>query len=83
MSQLEPVVRKLMASHLDIDEDRLVSTARLGEDLCIDSLAATEMTLVFEDELDIAIPDELREDVRTFGDVVALVRSRYQERYPG
>ena len=37
--------------------------------------------VVFEDELDIAIPDELREDVRTYGDVIELVRARYEARY--
>ena len=80
MSELEPRLRKLVADHLDIDPVRLTDDARLGEDLCIDSLAATEMTLVIEDEFDVSIPDELREDVLTYGDVVTMLRERLAAR---
>lgn len=73
MNDLEPKVRELVSAHLDIDPDRLTSEARLGEDLCIDSLAAIELALVLEDAFDIALPDEEREEIRTYGDVVSLV----------
>ena len=81
MNELEPRLRKLVADHLDIDPSRLRPEALLGEDLCLDSLAATEMTLVIEDEFDVSIPDELREDVRTYGDVVTLLGQQYAARH--
>ena len=81
MTELEPRLRKLVADHLDIDPGRLTDDALLGEDLCIDSLAATEMTLVIEDEFDVSIPDELREDVLTYGDVVTMLRERLAARH--
>lgn len=73
MNDLEARVRDLVSAHLDIDPERLCPEARLGADLCIDSLAAIELALVLEDAFDIALPDEEREEVRTYGDVVDLV----------
>jgi acyl carrier protein len=80
VSELEAQLRQLVADHLDIDPARLVPDALLGEDLCLDSLAATEMTLIIEDEFDVSIPDELREEVTTYGDVVTLLRQRLAAR---
>ncbi|MDQ2826056.1 MAG: acyl carrier protein [Actinomycetota bacterium] len=80
MTDLEPRVRAVVAAHLDIEPGRLLPTARLGEDLCIDSLDAVDLTMVLEDEFDIALPDEIVEKVRTYGDVVDLVRERVDAR---
>jgi acyl carrier protein len=78
--ETEPRVRSVVALHLDVDPARLQPGARLGEDLCVDSLAAIEMVMVLEDEFDIALPEEVLGCVRTFGDVVSLVRERVQSR---
>jgi len=80
MSDLEPRVRAVVAAHLDVDPGRLLPTTRLGEDLCIDSLDAVDLTMVLEDEFDIALPDEVVDQVRTYGDVVELVRQRVDAR---
>jgi acyl carrier protein len=76
----EPRVRTVVAIHLDVDPDRLRPEARLGEDLCVDSLAAVELAMVLEDEFDIALPEEVLGCVRTFGDVVTLVQERVKIR---
>jgi acyl carrier protein len=73
MSEMEPRVRSIVAVHLDVDPDRLKPEARLGEDLCVDSLAAIELAMVLEDEFDIALPEEVLGCVLTYGDVVDLV----------
>ena len=75
-AQLEPRVRSIVAIHLDVDPVRLQPGARLGEDLCVDSLAAIELAMVLEDEFDIALPEEVLRCVRTYGDVVSLVQER-------
>jgi len=80
MSEIEPRVRSVVAIHLDVESDRLRPDARLGEDLCVDSLAATELAMVLEDEFDIALPEEALGCVRTFGDVVTLVQERVEIR---
>ena len=71
--EMEPRVRSIVAVHLDVESDRLRPDARLGEDLCVDSLAATELAMVLEDEFDIALPEEVLGCVRTYGDMVNLV----------
>ncbi len=66
----------LVSAHLDVEPARLVPEVRLGEDLCVDSLAAIELAMVIEDEFDISLPEEVVADVRTYGDVLALVTAR-------
>jgi len=78
--EMEPRVRSIVAVHLDVDPNRLKPEARLGEDLCVDSLAAIELAMVLEDEFDIALPEEVLGCVRTYGDVVTLVGERVAER---
>lgn len=80
MSELEPRLRDVVATHLDVDPARLSPTVRLGEDLCVDSLDAIELTMVLEDEFDIALPDEVVADVRTYGDVVDMVSRQVEVR---
>ena len=75
-------LRSLVAAHLDVDPRRLVPDVRLGPDLCVDSLAAIELTMVIEDEFDISLPEEVVADVRTYGDVLALVMERAGEHAP-
>jgi len=69
-------LRWLVSAHLDVDPSRLEPQVRLGEDLCVDSLAAIELTMVIEDEFDISLPESEVADVRTYGDVLALVSAR-------
>ena len=66
----------LVSAHLDVDPSVLQPQVRLGEDLCVDSLAAIELTMVIEDEFDISLPESEVADVRTYGDVLALVSAR-------
>ncbi len=80
MSDVEPRLRTLVATHLDVDPGRLLPTARLAEDLCVDSLDAVELTMVLEDEFDITLPDELVADMSTYGDVVEVVSRQVRVR---
>ena len=77
---MEPRVRTVVALHLDVDPDRLQPGARLGEDLCVDSLAAIDLAMVLEDEFDIALPEEVLGCVRSFGDVVSVVQAQVASR---
>lgn len=80
--EMEPRVRSIVAVHLDVDPKRLKPEVRLGEDLCVDSLAAIELAMVLEDEFDIALPEEVLGCVRTYGDMVHLVGEKVAGR-PG
>ena len=80
MNDLEPRVRGIVAAQLDVDPARLLPGARLGEDLCVDSLSAIELTMVLEDEFDIALPEDEVAEVRTYGDVVTVVTTHVSRR---
>ena len=80
MTDIDARLRQVVASHLDVDPARLRPGARLGEDLCLDSLAAIELTMVIEDEFDISLPDEVTAAMRTYDDVVVRVTERVLER---
>jgi acyl carrier protein len=80
VNDLEPRVRGIVAAQLDVDPARLLPAARLGEDLCVDSLSAIELTMVLEDEFDIALPEDEVAEVRTYGDVVTVVSDHVTRR---
>ncbi|MGI8752258.1 MAG: acyl carrier protein [Acidimicrobiales bacterium] len=80
MSDVEGRLRRVIAAHLDVEPDRLLPDSHLGDNLGIDSLDAVELTMVLEDEFDIDLPDEVVADVRTYGQVVAMVGHRVELR---
>jgi acyl carrier protein len=59
-----------------IDTTAIVPEARITEDLDLDSLDVAELTLGLEERFSIEIPDEEAEDLRTVGDVVALIEKK-------
>lgn len=69
-------LQALVAAHLDVDPVRLHPDVRLGEDLCVDSLAAIELAMAVEDEFDLSLADSDIVDVRTYGDVLTLVTAK-------
>ncbi len=73
---IDEEVGEILVSHLDVDRDQLLASARLDEDLGLDSLALTEALLVLEDDLAISIPDSVQARLRTFGDLVDVVASQ-------
>jgi len=77
---VEPHVRRLVAEHLGVGIDDLLSGVSLRDDLAADSLDLVELTLALEDEFAIVVPERLVDDVRTFADLVRatglLVRAR-------
>ncbi len=73
---IEPRVRVVVIAHLAVSDDRVAPSARLAEDLGVDSLAAIELALALEDEFDIALPDESLTDLHTYADVVQAVGER-------
>ena len=54
---------------LEVSELQLTPDARFVEDLFADSLDLVELTMAFEEEFGIDIPDEVAEKMHTVGDV--------------
>ncbi len=75
-TEVEERLKRIISVHLDVDTGRLAPGTRLGEDLCVDSLTAVEILMVLEDEFDIALPEDEVGDLRTYGDLIAVVADR-------
>jgi acyl carrier protein len=72
---VEPRIRRLVAEQLGIGPDELSPIVSLTDDLAADSLDLVELGLAIEQELDIVLPDHLMTEVRTYGDLLAVIEA--------
>ena len=63
-------VKKVVAEQLDVNPDEVTPQASFVDDLGADSLDMVELTMAFEEEFDIEIPDEEAEKIATVQDAV-------------
>ena len=73
MEEIFERIRSLLASQLDIEEDRITMDSSFVEDFEADSLDVVDMVMSLEDEFGIEVPDEAVENFHTGGDVVRYV----------
>ncbi|MCF2558017.1 MAG: acyl carrier protein [Bacteroidales bacterium] len=73
MEEIFERIRSLLASQLDIEEDRITMDSSFVEDFEADSLDVVDMVMSLEDEFGIEVPDEAVENFHTVGDVVRYV----------
>jgi acyl carrier protein len=69
-------VRKIIVMHLAAEETRITEDAKFIGDLGADSLDVFEVTMSFEEEFDIQIPDRAVEHLVTVGDAIAFIRAK-------
>ncbi len=70
------LVRADAADHLGLSADQLGPSARLVEDLGVDSLAGIELSMKLEEKYGINITDDELAEVSTFGDLEQLVLAK-------
>lgn len=77
-SSVSERLRAVVASHLKVRPDVLRPDTQLGEDLCMDSLAAAELLVVIEDDMHVELLAEVLEDRDrvTYGDLEKIVQER-------
>lgn len=75
MSNVEAVVRSLVANKLGVDQAQVTREATFVEDLGADSLDSVELVLALEEEFEIDIPDEAATKIQTLGDILAYLES--------
>ena len=63
-------VRDIIVANLSCDTESVTMEASLTEDLELDSLDAVDLNAALEEELGVAMPDEVLKDVQTVGDIV-------------
>lgn len=69
-------VREILVESLNIEGSEVVPTARLNEDLGIDSLSSIELALEIESEFYIKIEDEELMKLQTVQDVIDIINSK-------
>ena len=79
---VEPHVRRLVAEHLGVGVEELVSDVSLRDDLAADSLDLVELAIALEGEFAIVVPERILDEVRTYSDLVRttslLIRARWE-----
>ena len=75
MSDVEAKVKKIVASHLGAEEDKITLESSFVDDLGADSLDQVELVMAFEEEFDIEIPDEAAEKIVRVSDAVNFVKA--------
>ncbi len=73
MSDIQKRVAKIVAEHLDVDEDKVTQKASFTDDLGADSLDQVELVMAFEEEFGIEIPDDAAEKIATVEDAVKFI----------
>lgn len=66
-------VKAIIVDQLDVDENDVVESANIQDDLGADSLDIVDLVMSFEEEFDIEIPDEEVEKIKTVGDIVKFI----------
>ena len=68
----------ILAKTLKIDKE-ITPESRITEDLGADSLETVELVMALEEELNIEIPDEDAEKMKTIDDVIIYLSNRLKE----
>lgn len=69
-------VKEMLASQLNIDEEKITPESRIIEDLGADSLDVVELLMSLEDQLQVSITDEEAGQLKTVADIVKVVDSK-------
>ena len=70
------LVRKHLATELEVDPAKITEGTRFREDLDADSLDLYELVMELEDEYGIRVSEEEAAEIQTVGDAVEFVVSR-------
>ena len=70
------LVRKHLATELEVDPAKIAEGTRFREDLDADSLDLYELVMELEDEYGIRVSEEEAAEIQTVGDAVEFVVAR-------
>ena len=69
-------IKEIIASKIQVDEDKITPETSLMKDLEADSLDAVEIIMGIEEEFNIEIPDSEAEGFQNVGDIANFVESK-------
>ena len=68
-------VKKIVADHLGVEEEKVVDEASFIDDLGADSLDTVELVMAFEEEFNIEIPDDIAEKITTIKEAIEHIEN--------
>ena len=68
-------IKKIVADHLGIEEEKVTEEASFIDDLGADSLDTVELVMAFEEEFECEIPDDAAEKIQTVKDAIDFIAS--------
>tara|TARA_B100000700_G_C15017675_1_gene844133 strand:- start:1294 stop:1533 length:240 start_codon:yes stop_codon:yes gene_type:complete len=69
-------VKKIVADHLGIEEQKVTNESSFIDDLGADSLDTVELVMAFEEEFGSEISDSEAEKILTVGDAIKFIESK-------
>ena len=79
-SHIFNTLREAAVEILGVEADAVVETASFKDDLDADSLDLVELVMALEERLDISVPEEDLENVKTVGDAIDVVGEKVAAR---
>jgi len=74
--EISEEVKKIVADHLGVDEEKVADEASFIDDLGADSLDTVELVMAFEEEFGSEISDSEAEKILTVGDAIKFIQSK-------
>jgi len=74
-TNVEAKVKGIIAEQLGVAEDEIKITSSFIEDLGADSLDIVELVMAMEEEIEVEIPDEEAENIKTVQDAVTYINT--------
>jgi acyl carrier protein len=79
MSDVSTKVKKIVADHLGVEEEKVTNEASFIDDLGADSLDTVELVMAFEEEFSAEISDSDAEKILTVGDAIKFIESKSKD----
>ena len=76
MSEINSKVKKIVADHLGVEEEKVTDEASFIDDLGADSLDTVELVMAFEEEFGAEISDSQAEKILTVGDAIKFIEGK-------
>ena len=74
--ELAEKVKQLIAEQLGKSVDEITDDKEVVKDLGADSLDVVEMLMGLEEEFNITVPEEDAVNIKTVGDIIALIQEK-------
>ena len=75
MSEVAERVKAIIVDKLSVEETEVTNEASFTNDLGADSLDTVELSMEFEKDFGISIPDDQAEKITTVGDAIAYIEA--------